>query len=198
MLELAVLAVAELARGALPCARRPSLGSRAHGRLGLLRSTAVGPLSSLSPRCPAQNADFPPWPPFQVQSPTSTPRSSATSQAPRGGKGFFRVLGGEPPAKCGPLVCLVGPLANPLPLPLAGTLSMANSGPESGGSQFFINVARNSRLDWFTPGPSKHPVFGRVVEGYDTVVAITQVPTGTVAKDQPNEPIKMVKITVTE
>ena len=74
---------------------------------------------------------------------------------------------------------------------------MANSGPESGGSQFFINVARNSRLDWFTPGPSKHPVFGRVVDGYDTVVAITQVPTGTMSKAQPNEPIKMVKITVT-
>jgi len=79
-----------------------------------------------------------------------------------------------------------------------GTLSMANAGPESGGSQFFINVAQNSRLDWFSPGPSKHPVFGRVVEGYDTVVAITQAPSGSVAKDRPNEPIKMVKITVTE
>ena len=196
MVELAVLA---LTRGALPCARRPS-GLQRPRPLGAApqRSRGASLSLSLSLRRPVQDADFPPWPPFQVQSPTSTPRSSATSQAPRGGKGFFRVLGVEPPAKRGPLVFPVGPLSNPLPLPLTGTLSMANSGPESGGSQFFINVARNSRLDWFTPGPSKHPVFGRVVEGYDTVVAITQVPTGTVAKDQPNEPIKMVKITVTE
>ena len=89
-------------------------------------------------------------------------------------------------------------LPNPLPSPPAGTLSMANAGPESGGSQFFINVANNARLDWFSPGPSQHPVFARVVDGYDTVVAITQAPTGSVAKDRPNEPIKMVKITVTE
>ena len=45
-----------------------------------------------------------------------------------------------------------------------GTLSMANTGqPESGGSQFFINVAHNDFLDWFDPSsPSAHPVFGKV------------------------------------
>ena len=43
----------------------------------------------------------------------------------------------------------------------AGTLSMANTGsPNSGGSQFFLNVADNSNLDWFSGGDSKHPVFG--------------------------------------
>ncbi|MEL6349673.1 MAG: peptidylprolyl isomerase, partial [Myxococcota bacterium] len=42
-----------------------------------------------------------------------------------------------------------------------GTLSMANTGrPNSGGSQFFINTAHNAYLDWFSPGQSKHPVFG--------------------------------------
>jgi cyclophilin family peptidyl-prolyl cis-trans isomerase len=39
-----------------------------------------------------------------------------------------------------------------------GTLSMANCGsPNTGGSQFFLNVADNSNLDWFSPGESKHP-----------------------------------------
>merc|ERR1711865_250499 len=59
-----------------------------------------------------------------------------------------------------------------------GTLSMANTGqPNSGGSQFFLNVANNANLDWFAPGPSKHPVFGKVVEGYDICVEISKVKT---------------------
>ena len=41
--------------------------------------------------------------------------------------------------------------------------SMANTGaPNSGGAQFFINTKHNAYLDWFTPGQSKHPVFGKV------------------------------------
>jgi len=75
-----------------------------------------------------------------------------------------------------------------------GTLSMANTGqPNSGGSQFFLNVANNSNLDWFSPGPSKHPVFGKVVEGYDVCVAISKVPT---SNDNPRTPIKMESITI--
>merc|ERR1711920_118844 len=43
-----------------------------------------------------------------------------------------------------------------------GTLSMANTGePNTGGSQFFMNVVHNDFLDWFGPGESKHPVFGK-------------------------------------
>ena len=39
---------------------------------------------------------------------------------------------------------------------------MANTGaPNSGGSQFFMNVANNDFLDWFSSGESKHPVFGK-------------------------------------
>merc|ERR1712087_52871 len=75
-----------------------------------------------------------------------------------------------------------------------GTLSMANTGrPNSGGSQFFINVANNANLDWFSPGQSKHPVFGKVTEGMDVAVAISKVPT---RNDNPKEPIKMNKITI--
>ena len=76
-----------------------------------------------------------------------------------------------------------------------GTLSMANTGaPDSGGSQFFLNVADNWNLDWLTGGPSKHPVFGKITEGYDVVVKISRVPT---ENDDPITPIKMNSITIT-
>merc|ERR1712113_1266511 len=75
-----------------------------------------------------------------------------------------------------------------------GTLSMANTGsPNTGGSQFFINVANNSNLDWFSPGTSKHPVFGKVIRGMDVATQISKVKT---VRDNPVKPIKMLKITV--
>merc|ERR1719271_1188094 len=76
-----------------------------------------------------------------------------------------------------------------------GTLSMANTGQaNTGGSQFFLNVANNNFLDWFSPGQSKHPVFGKVIEGMDVAVAISKAPT---RNDNPTTPIKMNSITVT-
>ncbi len=76
-----------------------------------------------------------------------------------------------------------------------GTLSMANTGrPNSGGSQFFINTAHNAYLDWFSPGPSKHPVFGKVVQGMEVIDAIQTTPTG--AGDRPIEPVQMIKVTI--
>ena len=78
-----------------------------------------------------------------------------------------------------------------------GTLSMANTGrPNSGGSQFFINTVHNAYLDWFSPGPSKHPVFGKVVSGMDVIKAIETTPTG--AGDRPVTPVQMIKVTVHE
>jgi cyclophilin family peptidyl-prolyl cis-trans isomerase len=77
-----------------------------------------------------------------------------------------------------------------------GTLSMANKGPQSGSCQFFINVVNNPYLDWFSPGQSKHPVFGKVISGMDVVDAITKAPRA--AGDRPKTPIKMNKITVSE
>lgn len=77
------------------------------------------------------------------------------------------------------------------------TLSMANTGePNSGGSQFFINAAHNDYLDWFTPGPSKHPVFGRVVAGADVVERINR--TRTDRYDRPVTPVQVKKITIEE
>jgi len=52
-----------------------------------------------------------------------------------------------------------------------GTIAMANAGPNTGGSQFFINLVDNNNLD------SKHPVFGKVVEGMDVVDTIAKVQT---------------------
>jgi cyclophilin family peptidyl-prolyl cis-trans isomerase len=78
-----------------------------------------------------------------------------------------------------------------------GTLSMANTGrPNSGGAQFFINTVHNDRLDWFTPGQSKHPVFGKVTSGLDIVKKIEGSPTG--PNDRPRTPIKMIKVTINE
>ena len=75
------------------------------------------------------------------------------------------------------------------------TLSMANTGrPNSGGSQFFINATHNSYLDWFTPGGSRHPVFGKVTAGAEVVKAIETTRTG--PGDRPATPIQVKKITV--
>ena len=56
-----------------------------------------------------------------------------------------------------------------------------------------MNVANNANLDWFSPGQSKHPVFGKIIEGYDLAVQISKVPT---SQDNPRTPIKMNKITI--
>ncbi len=76
-----------------------------------------------------------------------------------------------------------------------GTLSMANTGrPNSGGSQFFINTVHNSFLDWWdTSTPSKHPVFGKVVEGMDVVKMIEGFGS---RSGQTSKPLKMVKVTI--
>jgi len=69
-----------------------------------------------------------------------------------------------------------------------GTISMANAGPNTGGSQFFINIVDNNFLD------SKHPVFGKVVEGMDIVDKIAKTQTG--AQDKPIEEVKIIKAKV--
>jgi cyclophilin family peptidyl-prolyl cis-trans isomerase len=76
-----------------------------------------------------------------------------------------------------------------------GTLSMANTGsPDSGGSQIFINTVHNSYLDWFSPGGSKHPVFGKIIDGMDIIAKISACATD--GRDRPTEPICVTSITI--
>lgn len=78
-----------------------------------------------------------------------------------------------------------------------GTISMANSGPNSGGSQFFINVVDNTYLDWDKqPSSSKHPVFGEVVTGMTVVDAIAAVEVG--SADRPVEDVIVNSVKIEE
>jgi peptidylprolyl isomerase len=71
-----------------------------------------------------------------------------------------------------------------------GTLSMANAGPNTGGSQFFINLVNNNYLD------RKHPVFGKVVSGMEVVDAIAKVKTN--SQDRPLEDVVIEKAEILE
>ncbi|UCH71544.1 MAG: peptidylprolyl isomerase [Thermoplasmatales archaeon] len=64
-----------------------------------------------------------------------------------------------------------------------GILSMANAGPNTGGSQFFITVAPTPWLD------SHHSVFGKVTEGYEVIESISKVD-----RDQNDKPLKDIVI----
>jgi peptidyl-prolyl cis-trans isomerase A (cyclophilin A) len=69
-----------------------------------------------------------------------------------------------------------------------GKLAMANSGPNTNGSQFFITVAAT---DWLT---GKHTIFGEVVEGQDVVDKITKVPR--TRQDRPNKDVVLNAVTI--
>ena len=70
-----------------------------------------------------------------------------------------------------------------------GTLAMANSGPNTNGSQFFVMHA-----DY--PLPNQYSIFGTVTKGLDIVDAIATAPAG--AQDRPSNPVKINSITVVE
>jgi peptidyl-prolyl cis-trans isomerase A (cyclophilin A) len=77
---------------------------------------------------------------------------------------------------------------SPHKLDRAGLLAMANAGPNTNGSQFFITVAPTT---WLT---GKHTIFGEVIEGQDVVQKISEVPRG--RNDRPNKDVVVKKVIV--
>src|SRR5215470_3619362 len=69
-----------------------------------------------------------------------------------------------------------------------GKLAMANAGPNTNGSQFFITVAQTQ---WLT---GKHTIFGELVEGQDVVDKISKLPRG--RNDRPNKDVKVESVTI--
>jgi len=117
----------------------------------------------------------------------------------------FMIQGGDPNSKTddvasygtgGPNYAIPDEhISNELLSNVRGTISMANSGPNSGGSQFFINTVNNVNLDFDKqPLTSKHPVFGRVTAGMDIIDTISKVETG--PRDVPVQPVVVEKVEI--
>ena len=71
-----------------------------------------------------------------------------------------------------------------------GTVAMANAGPNTGGSQFFINLVNNNYLD------KAHPVFGKIIEGMVVVEKMGKVKTS--AMDRPAKEVKIVSAKIAD
>jgi peptidyl-prolyl cis-trans isomerase A (cyclophilin A) len=104
----------------------------------------------------------------------------------------FMIQGGDPEGtgRGGPGYRFADEFHQDLRHDSAGVLSMANAGPNTNGSQFFITLVPTPHLD------GRHAVFGKVVEGQDTLQDIGKVDTN--AQDRPKEPVKIETVDIYE
>jgi peptidyl-prolyl cis-trans isomerase A (cyclophilin A) len=104
----------------------------------------------------------------------------------------FMIQGGDPTGtgRGGPGYTIKDEFGAGLQHGSEGILSMANAGPDSGGSQFFITLAATPWLD------GKHAIFGRITEGLDVVRTIGKVATG--PQNRPKEDVVMKSVKVKE
>ncbi len=102
----------------------------------------------------------------------------------------FMIQGGDPTGtgRGGPGYSIKDEFGKGLQHNVEGILSMANAGPNTGGSQFFVTLAATPWLD------GKHAIFGKVTSGMDIVRKIGKVATG--PGDRPSEPVKIEKLEV--